>query len=247
MDKVLMFAAVFTMVGLRGFQQKVVAATQYPMMGIVGGMIYLAEGSAVIMVSKGGYWNVAIGAIGASTGVMMAVYFYNRYFSNLFKKKDEPMSLLTDADRDPQANVLAPLVAERIVVIAPSMRHVKALQNLLFDKLDQRPAVKLADLTLETDKGLLVFAEQKDPFKPVPKPVDGFNTKRLRFLTQEGTLELGGLTFRDSFFTADTIVLDDDRCAPLRDQTGWKWGDKDHGITSEDLLSHYPEEFEKLD
>lgn len=242
MDKVLMFAAVFTMVGLRGFQQKVVAATQYPMMGIVGGLIYLAEGSAVIMVAKGGYWNVAIGAIGASTGVMMAVYVYNRYFSNLFMKKDKPMSLLT-----PETSTLAPLVAERIVVIAPSMRHVKALQNLLFDKLDQRPAVKLTDLTLEMDKGLLVFAEQKDPFKPAPKPVDGFNTKRLRSIQQEGTLELGGLTFRDSFFTADTIVLDDDRCAPLRDQTGWKYGDKDHGITSEELLSHYAEEFEKLD
>lgn len=157
------------------------------------------------------------------------------------------MSLLTNADRDPEAQVLAPLVADRIVVIAPSMRHVKALQNLLFDKLDQRPAVKLTDLTLETDKGLLVFAEQKDPFKPVLKPADGFNTKRLRFLAQEGTLELGGLTFRDSFFTSDTIVLDDDRCAPLRDQTGWKWGDKDHGILSDDLLSHYAEEFEKLD
>lgn len=242
MDKVLMFAAVFTMVGLRGFQQKVVAATQYPMMGIVGGLIYLAEGSAVIMVAKGGYWNVAIGAIGASTGVMMAVYVYNRYFSNLFMKKDKPMSLL-----NPETTTLAPLVAERIVVIAPSMRHVKALQNLLFDKLDQRPAVKLADLTPDTDKAVLVFAEQKDPFKPAPKPVDGFNTKRLRTMQQEGTLELGGLTFRDSFFTTDTIVLDDDRCVPLRDMTGWKYGDQAHGITSEDLLSHYAEEFEKLD
>jgi hypothetical protein len=127
------------------------------------------------------------------------------------------------------------------------MRHVKALQNLLFDKLDQRPAVKLSELTTDVDGTVLVFAEQQGPFKPIPKPADGFNTGRMRAMQNEGTLELGGLTFRDSFFTNDTFVVDDDRCVSLRDMTGFRWGCEDNRILSEELLGHFPEEFEKLD
>lgn len=243
MDKVLMFAAVFTMVGLRGFQQKVVAATQYPMMGIVGGLIYLAEGSAVIMVAKGGYWNVAIGAIGASTGVMMAVYIYNRYFTNLFRKANE-MTLIPNAV---PSDKLAPLVTGRIVVVAPSARHVKALQNLLGDKIDQRPAVKLEDLTRDTDIDLVVFAPQPDPFVPVPKKPDGFNTIAKRLKSNEGTAKLGGLGWDDSFFSSDTIIVDDDRAVSLRDQSGCRWGDFDQRIPSSQILEGYAAEFEKLD
>lgn len=89
MQYVIVFCVVFTMVGLRAFMQKVVNANQYPLMGILGGSIYLAEGTAVILISRGGWWNVAAGACGAGCGVVIAVYTYNKYCTNLFKKKAE--------------------------------------------------------------------------------------------------------------------------------------------------------------
>ena len=86
MSYVLSFIVVFTMVGLRAFQQKVVNANQYPLMGAIGGLIYLAEGTAVILIARGGINNVIAGACGAGIGVVLAVWTYNKYFTQLFKK-----------------------------------------------------------------------------------------------------------------------------------------------------------------
>jgi energy-converting hydrogenase Eha subunit A len=87
MHYVAAFLVVFGVIGLRAFQQKVVAANQYPIMGIIGTLIYVGEGTAVIMIAKGGMWIVVCGALGAGVGVMTAVYTYNRYFTKLFMKK----------------------------------------------------------------------------------------------------------------------------------------------------------------
>lgn len=87
MEYVGIFAVVFFVIGMRAFQQKVVSANQYPLMGVVGGCIYLGEGTAVLMVVNGGWTYVVAGAFGAGTGVMCAVYIYNRYFTMMFKKK----------------------------------------------------------------------------------------------------------------------------------------------------------------
>ena len=89
MQYAIVFCVVFTMVGLRAFMQKVVNANQYPLMGFLGGMIYMAEGTAVILITRGGWWNVVAGAFGAGCGVIIAVYTYNKYCTNLFKKKVE--------------------------------------------------------------------------------------------------------------------------------------------------------------
>jgi hypothetical protein len=84
MQYFIVFMVVFGVIGLRAFQQKVVAANQYPLMGVVGSCIYLGEGTAIIMISKGGLMFVLFGALGAGLGVMTAVYGYNRYFTKLF-------------------------------------------------------------------------------------------------------------------------------------------------------------------
>lgn len=87
MEYFVVFAVVFAVVALRAFQQKVVAANQYPVMGIVGGCIYACEGTAIILVSHGGYSHVIPGALGAGLGCITAVYVYNRYFTTMFKKE----------------------------------------------------------------------------------------------------------------------------------------------------------------
>lgn len=81
MEYVTIFFTVFFVIGARAFQQKVVAANHYPGMGVVGSTIYLGEGSAVLMIAKGGTMlHVVPGAIGAGLGVMSFVYVFNRFF-----------------------------------------------------------------------------------------------------------------------------------------------------------------------
>lgn len=82
MEYVNIFFTVFFVIGARAFQQKVVAANHYPGMGVVGSCIYLGEGTAVLMIAKGGtILHVIPGAIGAGLGVMSFVYVFNRYFT----------------------------------------------------------------------------------------------------------------------------------------------------------------------
>lgn len=82
MEYVNIFITVFMVIGARAFQQKVVAANNYPGMGVVGCCIYMGEGTAVLMITKGGtLYHVIPGAIGAGLGVMAFVYLYNRFFN----------------------------------------------------------------------------------------------------------------------------------------------------------------------
>ena len=77
-----LFITVFLVIGGRAFQQKVVAANNYPGMGIVGAMIWMGEGIAVLKVVSGGtLLHVASGACGAGLGVMTFVFIYNRLFN----------------------------------------------------------------------------------------------------------------------------------------------------------------------
>jgi len=77
-----LFITVFLVIGGRAFQQKVVAANNYPGMGTVGGLIWLGEGFSVLKVVAGGTMlHVAAGACGAGLGVMSFVFLYNRFFN----------------------------------------------------------------------------------------------------------------------------------------------------------------------
>lgn len=90
MQYVTVFCVVFMVIGLRAFQQKVVAANHYPGMGIVAAMIYSGEGTAILLISRGSWVDVICGATGAGLGVMLAVYCFNTYFSKTFLKKVKP-------------------------------------------------------------------------------------------------------------------------------------------------------------
>jgi hypothetical protein len=88
LEYVIIFFTVFFVIGSRAFQQKVVAANNYPGMGVVGFCIYMGEGSSVLMIMKGGtIFHVIPGAVGAGLGVMAFVYLFNRFFS---KKGSSP-------------------------------------------------------------------------------------------------------------------------------------------------------------
>lgn len=83
MEYLTVYTAVFLAIGLRGFQQKVIAANRYPFMGFVGGLIYVMEGSAILLVTAGGMISVFFGSLGAGSGIMVFVYLYNRFFSKI--------------------------------------------------------------------------------------------------------------------------------------------------------------------
>lgn len=78
MQYLLVFAVVFTAIGLRGLQQKVVQANRYVPMGIVGVMIYLMEGTAILTIARGDIYHVVLGALGAGAGVVTFVFVYNK-------------------------------------------------------------------------------------------------------------------------------------------------------------------------
>lgn len=86
MDYLAIYAVVFFVIGTRAFQQKVIATNHYPAMGVVGSLIYLGEGTSILMVAHGGWTYVIAGALGAGTGVITAVYIFNQYFTSIFKK-----------------------------------------------------------------------------------------------------------------------------------------------------------------
>lgn len=92
MNYVIVFCLVFFMIGMRAFQQKVITTNHYPGMGFVGFLIYLGEGSAFLLLVKGGFTYVVVGAMGAGCGVMFAVYMFNRFFTKIFIKQGEKTS-----------------------------------------------------------------------------------------------------------------------------------------------------------
>lgn len=105
MEYVSIFFTVFFVIGARAFQQKVVAANHYPGMGLCGCLIYLGEGSAVLMIAKGGtIFHVIPGAFGAGLGVMTFVYIYNRFFN-----KRVPNDQSSRVSNTPSQNQKAPI------------------------------------------------------------------------------------------------------------------------------------------
>lgn len=90
MEYITVAGVVFLAIGMRAFQQKVIQSNLYLPMGVVGGLIYLMEGAAILAIANGGYYHVISGAVGAGSGVVCFVYLYNRLFtkSNKNVKKD---------------------------------------------------------------------------------------------------------------------------------------------------------------
>jgi len=78
------YLAVFLMVlfalGLKSFQQKVMVANRYSMMGGIAGLIYMGEVSAVVIVAQNDITHIAAGVLAAMIAVPGGVFTYNRFF-----------------------------------------------------------------------------------------------------------------------------------------------------------------------
>lgn len=112
-----------------------------------------------------------------------------------------------------------PPTVGRIIVCVPSLRHVKALQVVLGDRISQEEPVGW------------------DEF--YAKPEDYQNKARLIYLKAETTGEtIAKLPSRTTFLAEDVFVLvDGKKILPLRDQTSRKWGDEN--TLTEDALARY--------
>ncbi|MNO21502.1 hypothetical protein D3C76_112760 [compost metagenome] len=112
----------------------------------------------------------------------------------------------------------------RIVVMMPSLLHVKALQFLLKDKLSQDPPIRYAE-----------FMEDPDKFP---------DKARLIFLqTDNPNLGWKSMTPKAMFMADEVFALVGKALIPSRDQTGYRWGDQEKGILSVDVFVNYWEAY----
>lgn len=114
-------------------------------------------------------------------------------------------------------------VMGRLVVIAPSMKHVLALQETLGEKVSQAEPVPMS-----------VFREDPSQYP---------DTKQLIYILAERphkvTIHFSTLSKLDMFLAEDVFIIDNTKVTPLRDMTGCKWGCRDQRITSESALRPY--------
>lgn len=143
------------------------------------------------------------------------------------------------------------VVKGKYVVVAPSLRHVKALQTLLGKHFPVGDPI-----TLEEAKEQLVFAQQIifiEHAKPIDYarrneelPLTG-GVKRVHKLHMDHKkVHFGELEGRDIFLAQDVFLLNDDTALLMRDQTGWKYGNKEEGISTRDVLAKFSDTFVNL-
>lgn len=114
-------------------------------------------------------------------------------------------------------------VMGRLVVIAPSMKHVVALQETLGEKVSQATPVPISefrkDPSLYPDTKQLIFIQADQPHKV-----------KIHFNT---------LSKLDAFLAEDVFIADGKKVVPTRDMTGCKWGCREKRITTEAALLPY--------
>lgn len=114
-------------------------------------------------------------------------------------------------------------VMGRLVVIAPSMKHVVALQETLGEKVSQAAPVPISEF-------------RKDPsMYPDPKQLVFIKCAR----PHQMKIHYSTLSKLDMFLAEDIFVLDSSKVTPLRDMTGCRWGCREKRITSEKALRPY--------
>lgn len=144
------------------------------------------------------------------------------------------------------------LLAGRILVVAPTERHVMALQLLLGNKINQQPAIEYEVLANapQVSKDRLVWLQVEKPIDYSPRntelPLTGGVKRTLKFQSQVSRVVLPGMDLRDTFLTVDTFILTDDRCTSLRDQSGMKWGAVETRTPSREVFEKYPETLKSL-
>lgn len=115
-------------------------------------------------------------------------------------------------------------------VVAPTIEHVRMLQQLLNTTLPQQEILVYTALPLDSEipHNSVVFIEHEAPFR---KNHDG--------------RELGGLgpfqdlTAYDYFLAKDILLVDDEKVQSFRDFTGYRYGDRDQHLSSAAVLSNW--------
>ena len=119
------------------------------------------------------------------------------------------------------------------VIIAPTLRHVKAVQTLLVDKIPQCEPKRYQDaLVGRGHVEDVLWLEVKD-----------FSVRESDFMGQRGKRAnwLDLIDERDMFYASHFLLVDnEDRLVSIRDQTGCKYGDFEKRIPSETLFANYP-------
>lgn len=115
-------------------------------------------------------------------------------------------------------------------VVAPSIDHVKVLQQYLRHVLPQEEIVIYTEVAEDAKipRGSLVFIEHEAPFRK-----------------NHDNPELNGLgPFQeldayDYFMSKDVLLVDDEKVESLRDATGYRYGDPDQNLSSKAVLSNW--------
>lgn len=118
----------------------------------------------------------------------------------------------------------------KVVVVAPSKTHLRALQLLLKDKLDQQDPIPGEE-----------FLNDPESFKDDPRLIF-FERVRPSMLFLEADI----FTPRDHFFSKETFIIQGTTVETLRDQSGYTWGDKSQQICSKEVLDKYRDIYHSL-
>lgn len=115
-------------------------------------------------------------------------------------------------------------------VVAPTIEHVRILQQHLKEVLPQEEILVYTTLPLdgEIPRNSLVFIEHALPFK---KNHEGLGLGKL------GPFQ--DLTECDYFLAKDILLVDDENVESLRDATGYRYGDRDQDLSSAAVLSNW--------
>lgn len=117
------------------------------------------------------------------------------------------------------------IVTGRVIVIAPSVLHVKAVQKTLAHRMSQREPISMEELrqTPEkfTDPDQVIFILTKQP-------------KANRILHSV-------LSQYDAFMAKDVLLADHQSCVSVMDNTSLVWGQKDPKRSTRQVLKDYLE------
>lgn len=117
------------------------------------------------------------------------------------------------------------IVTGRVIVIAPTVLHVHAVQKTLAHRMSQREPISMEELRQNpdafTDPDQVIFILTKDP-------------KANRILHSV-------LSQYDAFMAKDVLLADHKSCVSVMDNTSLVWGQQDPKRSTREVLKDYPE------
>lgn len=122
------------------------------------------------------------------------------------------------------------IVTGRVIVIAPSVLHVKAVQKTLAHRMSQREPISMEELRQNpekfTDPDQVIFILTKQP-------------KANRILHSV-------LSQYDAFMAKDVLLADHQSCVSVMDNASLVWGQKDSKRSTRQVLKEYLDNLARL-